>query len=129
MNQAALGESKLQRVISIALRTGVTVASVIGIVGGMLFLARHGAQPVSFRLFDGTNSPYASVTAVGKALNSGDHSTRDLAIAQLGIVVLLLTPIIRVALSIVGFLMERDRAYVVITSVVLVTLMASVFLR
>jgi uncharacterized membrane protein len=54
---------------------------------------------------------------------------RGLAIAQVGIICLLLTPIIRVALSIIGFAMERDRVYVVITSVVLGTLICSMLLH
>jgi uncharacterized membrane protein len=41
---------------------------------------------------------------------------------------LLATPVIRVAFSIIGFAIERDRTYVAITSVVLATLLVSAFL-
>jgi uncharacterized membrane protein len=58
-----------------------------------------------------------------------DTENRGLAIAQVGIICLLLTPIIRVALSIVGFALERDRVYVVITALVLATLTCGMLLH
>jgi uncharacterized membrane protein len=50
-----------------------------------------------------------------------------LAISQLGLVVLLATPVLRVAASVVGFALERDRLYAAITLVVLVVLLLSIF--
>ena len=47
---------------------------------------------------------------------------------QLGLIVLVATPIVRVAASLVGFALEGDRLYVGITAVVLAILLASVLL-
>jgi uncharacterized membrane protein len=132
MNGVLLVETKLQRLIGTTLRTGVMAASVTGIVGGSIFLAAHGGQPVSFRTFEGTASPY---TSPGQMLHqaltwhSADHASQGLAITQLGILLLMLTPIIRVVFSIIGFSMERDLIYVAITSTVLAILIGSLLLR
>jgi uncharacterized membrane protein len=51
-----------------------------------------------------------------------------LAIAQLGLLTLLATPVVRVAASVVAFAFEGDRLYAAITATVLAILLASVFL-
>jgi uncharacterized membrane protein len=132
MNGVRLAETKLQRLIGTTLRTGVIAASVTGVVGGVIFLAAHGGQSVSFRVFDGAASPYTSPEQMlhqALAWHSGDHANQGLAITQLGILVLMLTPIIRVAFSIIGFSMERDLIYVAITSTVLAILLGTLLLR
>lgn len=50
------------------------------------------------------------------------------AIIELGAVVLILTPFLRVAVSVVTFALERDRKYVVITLIVLIVLIISFLL-
>ncbi|HEX4651290.1 MAG TPA: DUF1634 domain-containing protein [Granulicella sp.] len=123
-------DTKLQRLIGATLRSGVMAASLTGIVGGAIFLAAHGGQPVAFHTFGGANTPYASpVQTVRQALTPMADGNRGLAIAQLGILLLLLTPIIRVAFSVIGFAVENDRLYVAITCVVLATLMISLSLH
>ncbi len=129
MNNIPVDQTKLQRVISTTLRSGVTVAAAIGVCGGLLHLTTEGAQQINFHVFEGAGSPYASIPGILQALAGSYHAERGLAVVQVGILVLLLTPILRVALSIVGFAMEKDRMYVLITSVVLMTLMASVLLH
>ncbi|MGA3057956.1 MAG: DUF1634 domain-containing protein [Candidatus Limnocylindrales bacterium] len=51
-----------------------------------------------------------------------------LAIAQLGLLTLLATPVVRVAASVVAFTLEGDRLYAAITAMVLAILLASAFL-
>jgi uncharacterized membrane protein len=51
-----------------------------------------------------------------------------LAIAQLGLLALLATPVVRVAASVVAFASEGDRLYTAITAIVLAILLASIFL-
>ena len=52
-------------------------------------------------------------------------AVRGRAIIQLGLLLLIATPVARVAFSLVAFLRERDRAYVLITSFVLALLLVS----
>ena len=54
-------------------------------------------------------------------------SLEPLAISQLGLLVLLATPVARVAASVVGFALEGDRLYTAITLAVLAILLASIF--
>jgi uncharacterized membrane protein len=125
-------DKQLQKVISLTLRTGVLTAVLVGLVGGVLYLQAHGRESISFHTFSGASTPFASPSQVlHQALFPHELGVgrRGLAIAQVGIICLLLTPIIRVALSIIGFAMERDRVYVVITSVVLSTLICSMLLH
>jgi uncharacterized membrane protein len=42
---------------------------------------------------------------------------------QIGILLLIATPILRVAFSLIGFALERDRKYVMITAIVLTLLL------
>jgi uncharacterized membrane protein len=132
MSAIVLTDTKLQRLIGATLRSGVLVASITGIVGGLLFLTAPDAKPVSFHLFEGTDSLYAFPGLMLRQafeLHGVTQLERGLAITQLGIIALLLTPIIRVTFSIVGFALERDRIYVAITCVVLATLMGSLLLH
>ncbi len=62
------------------------------------------------------------------ALGASLAALRPIGIAQLGLVVLLATPVLRVATSIVGFALEGDRLYVAVTAVVLAILLTSIFL-
>ena len=63
-------------------------------------------------------------------LVDGLRALRPQAIAQLGLVALVTTPIVRVMASLAGFALERDRLYVVLTAVVLAILLASaLFIR
>jgi uncharacterized membrane protein len=126
-----LPDTKLQHLIGKTLRTGVMVASLTGVLGGAIFLTVHGGQPVSFQSFDGAGSPYAAPWQIVRqafALHTPDHANQGLAITQLGIILLMLTPIVRVAFSIIGFARERDHIYVAITAIVLVTLIGSLML-
>jgi uncharacterized membrane protein len=130
MNGTPIMDTKLQRLIGATLRSGVIAASLTGIVGGAIFLVVHGGQPVTFHSFAGANPAYSSPRQIiRQALAPIGNANRGLAIAQLGIVILLLTPIIRVAFSVIGFAMEKDRLYVAITCIVLATLMASLLLH
>jgi uncharacterized membrane protein len=130
MNAIPANDTKLQRLIGATLRSGVIAASLTGILGGAIFLAAHSGQQVAFHSFEGANTAYASPRQIVRlALSPIGHADWGLAIAQLGIMILLLTPIIRVAFSVLGFAMENDRLYVAITCVVLATLMGSLLLH
>ncbi|QOY86141.1 DUF1634 domain-containing protein [Paludibaculum fermentans] len=127
----APSDHKLQQIISTTLRGGVIVAAAVGLTGGALYLFSQPPVP-TFAVFGGSGTPYASPTQVMRlafAAHGEGLQARGLAIAQLGILCLLLTPILRVAFSIVGFALERDWAYVMITAAVLLALTGSILLR
>jgi uncharacterized membrane protein len=116
-----LTDIDIERMISILLRAGVLIAGAVVLTGGMIFLWRHGAEPVEFGKFVGQPAIDRQVVGIVKGL----LSNRARSIIQLGILLLIATPIARVALSLVGFAIERDHKYVLITAIVLAVLLYS----
>lgn len=50
------------------------------------------------------------------------------ALARIGLIVLIATPVLRVLVSVIGFILERDRLYALITAAVLGIVLASLLL-
>ena len=119
MNQ--WNDERLERIISVVLRTGVVISAVIVLLGGAGYLVLHGSESANYHVFLGAPAEYRSARAIIRA--SGPSNFR--AVIQFGLLLLIATPIARVAFSLVGFAMERDRTYVAITSVVLAVLLYS----
>lgn len=115
-------DERLARIISVLLRTGVIISAVVVLLGGACYLVRHGSESADYHVFRGAPEEYRSVGAILHAM--GPSNCR--VIVQFGLLLLIATPIARVAFSLVGFAMERDRIYVVITSIVLAVLLYSV---
>lgn len=116
-----LTDFAIEGMVSVLLRAGVTIAGAVVLGGGILFLFRHGSEPVSFGKFVGE-------PAIDRHLGliiDGAFGGRARSIIQLGMLLLIATPIARVALSMIGFAVERDRAYVIITAIVLGVLLYS----
>ena len=107
--------------VSVVLRGGVLLSAMVVLVGGIYYLVRHGEQPVDFYRFHVLPGPDR---IAGQILYGAFHQ-RGRSIIQSGILLLIATPIARVAVSLAGFAMERDRKYVAITSIVLVVLLYS----
>jgi uncharacterized membrane protein len=103
------------------LRAGVMLAAVVVLVGGTVYLVRHGHSTVDYRTFRGEPENLRTVGGiVRQAL-----ALRGRGIIQLGLLLLIATPVARVAFSIFGFAEEHDRMYVVITVIVLLVLIYS----
>ena len=116
-----LTDVAIEGMVSVLLRAGVTLAAAVVLAGGMLFLFRYGAEPANFGKFVGE-------PAIDRHLGliiEGAFAGRARSMIQLGILLLIATPIARVILSIIGFAVERDRAYVAITAIVLAVLLYS----
>lgn len=105
----------LEQFISSLLKYGVLLASAVVLVGGVLYLLRHGVEPANYQFFHGSPAEFCSPLGVVKAVLSG--SSRG--IIQLGILLLIATPVARVVFSVFVFLWQRDFIYVFITSFVL----------
>lgn len=115
-------DHQLERLISVTLRSGVAVAVVLGVVGGAMFLSHHGSDHMDFGTFLGEEIPYSTLGGIFERISGPNEG---LGIAQIGVLCLLMTPITRVALSIVGFLRERDWIFTAISSAVLAILLFS----
>jgi uncharacterized membrane protein len=103
------------------LQAGVAAAAAVVLAGGVLYLARHGGARPQYGTFAGEPAALRSVSGI-----LGEAATlRSRGIIQLGLLVLIATPVARVAFSLYAFARERDRAYILITSIVLVLLVLS----
>jgi uncharacterized membrane protein len=97
------------------LRTGVLVASITTIIGAVIYLYLHSKELPQFHTFTGAAPDLRNFSGILQRVVHLD----GMGIIQLGVVVLIATPIIRVVLSAVGFLIEKDYLYVFITLLVL----------
>ncbi|MFI5143635.1 MAG: DUF1634 domain-containing protein [Thermoanaerobaculales bacterium] len=114
-------DERLESLVGSLLRIGVTVAAAVVVAGGTLFLVRHGGKQPHYRIFHGVPSDLCSVTGIVRDTRAG--SARGL--IQLGLLLLVATPVARVVFSVAGFALERDRTYVAITALVLAILLFS----
>jgi uncharacterized membrane protein len=117
----SISDFDIEQMISVLLRTGVIVAGAVVLGGGLYYLWRHGYEPVDLHKF--VSQP--SVDRHAGEIVRGAFSGRARSIIQLGILLLIATPIARVALALVGFALEHDRKYVAITAIVLAVLLYS----
>jgi uncharacterized membrane protein len=114
-------DEKAERWIARLLQGGVLTAAVIVAAGAVVFLARHGASRPQYAVFESQPPELRSIPGILHA--SASISGRGL--IQLGLLILIATPIARVAFSIVVFALQRDRLYVAITVAVLAILLWS----
>lgn len=119
MNTRPSSDYEIEQLIGRLLQFGVLVAAVIVAAGGIALLARYGRQPADFRVFRDVPSPLQNVDGVVRAALALDSR----AVVQLGLVLLIATPVARVALTLVAFLIQRDRLYVAVTTLVLTLLL------
>lgn len=114
-------DDRLARWIGNLLRLGVAAAAALVLLGGVLYLARHGGEAPAYHVFHGEPSQFRTVGGIAGA--AATLSGRG--IIQLGLLLLVATPIARVALAALGFALERDRVYVAVSLTVLATLLFS----
>lgn len=123
------GERDVEQYIGKLLRYGVMLSCAITIFGGIIYLYQHKGVMVDY-------SPVPTGMSFGVAeylreLNTIFPRMLDFdgaAIIQFGVLVLIATPVIRVAFSAFSFLVEKDYLYVVITLIVLAIILANMFL-
>jgi uncharacterized membrane protein YfcA/uncharacterized membrane protein len=108
---------KTELIISGVLRGGVLL-SVAVILGGLGYF-------YALRLLGELPHPVFPDTIAGVAAGLG--AGEPVPIITAGLLILLATPVLRVAVSIVAFAIEEDRTYVIITCLVLVILLFSIF--
>ena len=114
LNDRKAADRSLELAVSYVLLWGMVIASTIVLGGGLIYIIRHGAEPASFRVFVGEPRELCSPLGAVQAAISG----RGRGWIQVGIMLLVATPIARVALSWVTFLRRQDWLYFTITSIV-----------
>jgi uncharacterized membrane protein len=108
-------DQRMDQIIGRLLQSGVILAAAFVLAGGAVFLARHPTPVTNYRVFQGEPEEFRTVSGI-------IHEARELrgrGLIQLGLLILIATPIARVAFSAVAFLYQRDWTYVVVTLIVL----------
>jgi uncharacterized membrane protein len=123
MPGGAWTDEDVEQALGRVLQAGVVLAAAVVLIGAIAYLSAHGLERFSYHVFRG--EPTDLRTLGGIARNALTLDSRG--IVQLGVLLLLATPVARVALSVVAFARQRDRTYVLVTSVVLLLLLASLF--
>ena len=111
-------DERLEIFIGNLLRVGVLVSAVVVAAGGALYLAQHGRELVNYQAF---LSELPELRNLPGIVMSAFHLRSD-GIIELGLVLLIATPVARVVLAVVGFYLEGDRLYVVVSLIVLAIL-------
>lgn len=116
---------KMDIVIGNLLRFGVSVAAAVVLTGFIIYLVGAHGIPPDYRHFHGTPivpSMFGSILRNAARLDGRS-------VIELGILLLVATPVARVMFCIAAFAVERDRFYVLASSIVLLVLLYSFFFR
>jgi len=116
-------DARMRDIMGSLLHIGVLAAAFLVILGGILFFIQHPKEIFDYTTFKGEPAKFRQVHLIVK--ESLNFRGRD--IIQLGLLVLIATPVARVIFSLIGFLIEKDWIYVAITAVVLIILSVSLF--
>jgi uncharacterized membrane protein len=111
VKQAAWNDEKVEQIVGQLLQLGVSLAGLVVFLGGVLFLVNFATMPVNYHSFRGEPAELRNLLPiVVGALHLESRS-----VIQLGLLILIATPVARVMFSVVAFALEHDRTYVVVT--------------
>lgn len=116
---------KVELLISNLLRIGVVSSLIVVVLGLVISFVHHSAflnSPAELqRVISSDHPTWHSISE----LSSGLADFRGEAIIMAGLLMLIATPVLRVAVGIVAFVVERDLVFVIVTSFVLAMLILS----
>ena len=114
-------EERVERIIATLLRAGVLLAAAMIVAGGAVYLWRHGREHPGLATFHDVPGQLKHPASIARgALEGGGRP-----LIQLGLLLLIATPVARVAFSVFAFVQQRDWTYVGITLIVLAVLLYS----
>lgn len=114
-------DKDLQLFVGNILRLGVIISMAIVAIGLSLYLIQHGHTANDYSIF------VAGDFSFNQFFQDLFHGKSE-AIIGLGVICLIFTPIMRVLFAIIGFWLEGDRRYTVISIIILVIIIISMLL-
>lgn len=91
------------------------IAAIVVLIGGSLYLVRHGS---ALPLYGSFRSEPEELRSIPGILTDA-WALRSRGIIQLGLLLLIATPVARVVCAMVAFALQRDWLYVSVTMIVL----------
>jgi uncharacterized membrane protein len=119
---------QVERVISVVLRGGVGLSLLLVIAGTLLSFTHHPTYMHSAPDLGQLTKPGAEFPHTLRGVMAGLREWHGQALVVVGLLVLVATPVARVAISILLFMIQKDRMFVIITTLVLALLLLSFFL-
>jgi uncharacterized membrane protein len=116
-----MNDQKMEIAIGHLLRTGVFIAAAVVLIGGLLYLNQTRGPRPDYATFHGEDAALRSPAGIVRNISTGNSG----AIIQLGLLLLIATPIARVAFAAFGFFAEKDWLYVAVSLIVFAVLMYS----
>ena len=111
----AWSDAHIEVMSSVILRVGLVIATGLVLAGGLHYLSTQGTTAPQYHVFHGEPPSYCQVRLIFReALR-----LQDRAVIQVGLFLLVLTPVVNVALTLVAFIRQRDRTFVAISLIVL----------
>jgi uncharacterized membrane protein len=114
-------DQQVEEAVGNLLRGGVMLAAVVVLLGGGIYLFRHGTAVPNYRVFHGAPADLRSVSGIIRDA----MALQGRGVIQCGLLLLRATPIARVIFAMVAFAWQRDRTYVLVTLLVLAVLLYS----
>lgn len=111
-------DERIEQTLGRLLQLGVLLAASIVALGAAGYLATHAGSSVDYRTFHATTADLRSI----RMIVAGAARLRSVSLIQFGLLLLIALPIARVGLSLIAFVMQRDRLYIALTAVVLAIL-------
>ncbi|MCD1118292.1 DUF1634 domain-containing protein [Chryseobacterium turcicum] len=113
----------LNRSVGNLLRLGVILSVVTSLIGFIKLFMEGFEMPRKYKLLDMGTSSDKVWSHFWETLCKGE----GMAIIQLGILMLIFTPLMRIIFALIGYLKEKDYVYVIISSIVLAIMAISFF--
>ena len=114
-------EHGLEMAMGRMLQAGVTIAALVVLLGGVMYLAQNGGSQRDYEHFHAATP--ATTTISGIVASAAHLDPRG--IMGFGLLLLIATPVSRVIFGVVGFALLRDKLYTVISLIVLCVLLFS----
>ncbi|ALR30865.1 MULTISPECIES: DUF1634 domain-containing protein [Chryseobacterium] len=113
----------LNRSVGNLLRLGVILSVITSLVGFVKLFSEGFKMPKKYTSLDMGSSSEKVWGDFWNSLCKGE----GMAIIQLGILLLVFTPLMRIVFALIGYLKEKDYIYVIISSIVLAIMAVSFF--
>jgi len=113
----------LNRSVGNLLRLGVILSVITSLIGFVKLFIEGYKMPKDYKCFHMGNSSEKVWGHFWNSLCKGE----GVAIIQLGILILIVTPLMRIVFALIGYSKEKDHVYVIISSIVLAIMAVSFF--
>ncbi|RXM44419.1 DUF1634 domain-containing protein [Flavobacterium sp. YO64] len=123
MQHEKFGEKDFQTIIGNLLRYGVWISLSVAFIGGIVYLMHHGSDIENYSVFkENDRNIFEVISTVYQGVLQGNGEY----LIYFGIILLFLTPVLRVIFSLFSFFLEKDYLYVVITLIVILIIITSI---